>query len=127
VIERARKTNGWKKSGSEVRDTLQIATREGMFRTEVPTRDPRDRLEIKAALKRKQHQSELARDSPLSSFFSSYPTQTDLSRGANRYTKLKVRNFVVIFIHISSDSIFRCKLVTKFYCYLISKCDGNKF
>lgn len=33
-------------------DTLQIATREGMFRTKVPTRDPRDRLEIKANLKR---------------------------------------------------------------------------
>lgn len=47
-MERAREANGWKESGSEVRDTLQIATREGMFRTEVPTRDPRDRLEIKA-------------------------------------------------------------------------------
>jgi len=39
-------------SEGEVRDTLQITTREGMFRVEVPTRDPRDRLEIKAALKR---------------------------------------------------------------------------
>lgn len=44
--------NGWKESGGEVCDTLQIATREGMFRTEVPTRDPRDRLEIKANLRR---------------------------------------------------------------------------
>jgi len=33
-----------------VRDTLQIATREGMLRAEVATRDPGDRRQIKAAL-----------------------------------------------------------------------------
>lgn len=71
-------------------DTLQIAAREGMFRTEVPTRDPGDRLEIKASPKRSgikaDSLSSLARvGARFSSFFSPYPAQTDLSRGANGY------------------------------------------
>jgi len=83
-----------------VRDTLQIATREGMFRTEVPTHDPRDQLEIKAGLK---HQSELSRSlAPLvfSHHFSLLTRRKLICREAQTVVELQVclRDFYANFI-----------------------------
>lgn len=92
VIERA-KAGGraQKRRGAAIPYKLQLAR--GMFRTEVSTRDPRDRPEIKAALKRAGIKANSCNSFSLSLLFFSLffllLARTDLSEGANMYQPQK--------------------------------------